>query len=166
MTLRSFLLSLLLLTSANLAPAAESTTSEIDAQVWAVVSATVAANDIGGMAAVYHPDAVLVHGKGTVPIAAQMVRWGEGMAAIEREGRRASVSFRFKHRLDDGDTAFESGLFRYSETDATGVERPTVVPFEALLVKKDGAWLILMERQYAAADEAAWAAAMPDPAAD
>ena len=80
------------------------------------------------------------------------------MAAIEREGRRASVSFRFEQRLDNEDTAFESGLFRYSETDATGAERPVFVPFEALLVKKDGAWQMLMERQHPAVDEAAWEA--------
>jgi len=36
------------------------------------------------------------------------------------------------------------------------VEQPTFIPFEALLVKKDGGWLIVMERQHEATDESAW----------
>ncbi len=130
--------------------------NEIDSTVWEVISATVAANDIEGMAATYHPDAVLVSPKGTVSIAEQLVKWGEGMERIELEDRSASVSFRFASRQDNAETAFERGMFRYAETDENGVEQPGFVPFEALLVKRDGRWLMVMERQLEATDESAW----------
>ena len=130
--------------------------SEIDSAIWEVISATVAANDIEGMAATYHPDAVLVSPRGTVSIAEQLVTWGEGMERIEREGRSATVAFRFTSRQDNAETAFERGMFRYAETDQQGVEQPIFVPFEALLVKKDGRWLMVMERQLDATDESAW----------
>jgi len=130
--------------------------NEIDSTVWEVISATVAANDIERMAATYHPDAVLVSPKGTVSIAEQLVKWGEGMERIKLEGRSASVSFRFASRQDNAETAFERGMFRYAETDQHGVEQPRFVPFEALLVKKGGRWLMVMERQLEATDESAW----------
>ena len=129
---------------------------QIDAAVWEVISATVAANDGEGMAAVYHPDAVLVSPRGTVAIAEQLVKWGEGMERIAREGRGATVSFRFSSRQNNAGTAFERGMFRYAETDEHGVEQPAFIPFEALLVKKNGRWLMMMERQLEAADEGAW----------
>ena len=46
----------------------------------------------------------------------------------------------------------------YCVTAPSGEETSYYVPFEQLLVKKDGKWLILMERQLEAGDEAAWAA--------
>lgn len=148
----------LALLATPVARADEALSDEIDATVWNVVSATVARNDLEGMAATYHEDAVLVSGKGTVAIAEQLVKWGEGMERIRAEGRSASVSFRFTNRQDDQATAFERGIFRYAETGVDGVEQPAFIPFEALLVKKDGRWQIVMERQLEATDESAWRA--------
>ncbi len=144
---------------AVLVPAAraEGTSSdEIDAAIWNVISATVAAGDLEGMAATYHPDAVLVSGKGTVAIAEQLARWGEGMERARAEGRSATVAFRFASRQDGLTTAFERGIFRYAETDAEGSEQPVFIPFEALLVKRDGRWLLVMERQLEATGQNAW----------
>ncbi len=148
----------LTLLATPVALADETISNEIDATIWNVISATVARGDLDGMAATYHEDAVLVSSKGTVAIAEQLVKWGEGMERARVEGRNAGVSFRFSSRQDDQATAFERGIFRYSETDAEGVEHPVFIPFEALLVKKGGRWLIVMERQHEATDENAWAA--------
>ena len=134
------------------------TTREIDRDVWSVVSRTVVESDIEGMAAIYHSDAVLVGDSGTVPIAEQLAKWGRDMEAAKRDGTRASVSFRFTGRQDDKNTAFESGIFKYTVTALSGTETSYYVPFEQLLVKKGGKWLILMERQLEGADEVAWAA--------
>lgn len=138
------------------AAAEESSGGEIDATVWQVIMEAVAANDLEGMAATYHPDAVLVSTTKTVAIAKQLTTWGEGMERIRREGRAASVAFRFESRQDDATTAFQRGIFRYAETDANGVGQPAFVPFEALLVKQGGRWLMLMERQLEAVDQGAW----------
>ena len=139
----------------------EPSTGAIDAQVWTAVSTTVVKHDIAGMTALYHPDAVLVTPKGTVPIAQALAGWGQSMEVMKRNGSHASVAFRFALRQDGVATAFESGMFSYAVTDSAGATTRYIIPFEALLVRKDSRWLILMEHQLAAADEAAWNAMTP-----
>ena len=148
---------LLIYLSAAGSVGAGTTAEEIDRDVWAAVSRTVVEKDIKGMSAVYHTDAVLVGGNGTVPIAGPLAKWGQDMEAAREAGTSESVSFRFTHRQDDETTAFETGMFRYTVTDPAGAEMSYYIPFETLLVKREGKWLILMERQLEAADEAAWA---------
>ena len=131
---------------------------EIDRDVWSVISRTVAEGDIKGMAEIYHPDAVLVGNAGTVPVAEQLLKWGQDMEAQKQLGTRASVAFRFTSRRDDHVTAFETGIFQYTVTAQTGEEKPVYVEFEALLIKKGGTWLILMERQLDSVNLAAWTA--------
>lgn len=149
---------LLVCFSVGSAFAEDTTPREIDQDVWSVVSRTVVDSDIEGMAAIYHADAVLVANSGTVPIAEQLAKWGQDMEDAKRDGTSASVSFRFTSRQDDKETAFETGMFKYTATASSGTDASYYVLFEALLVKKGGKWLILMERQLEAADEAAWAA--------
>ena len=132
--------------------------SKIDEDVWSVVSRTVVEDDIDGMAALYHADGVLVGRNGTVPIVDQLAKWGQDMVEAKRAGTTATVAFRFTERRDDERAAFERGMFKYTATTSAGEESSYHVPIEALLVKKDGKWLIVMERQLEAADEAAWAA--------
>lgn len=142
--------------------AEETSTGQIDRDVWSVVSRTVVDYDIEGMAAVYHPDAVLVSPRRTVPIADALAGWSRGMEEQLASGASATVSFRFTTRQDGETTAFEVGMFNYIQVDGNGGASPVYVPFEALLVKKDGRWLILMERQLEAADEADWNALVQD----
>ena len=138
-----------------------STSQDIDADVWAVVSATVATGDAVGMGRTYHPDAVLVNGTKTATIVETLVRWTDGMAKAKREGGRSTVAFRFAKRQDNASTAFESGIFKLTDFDRGGAATVTFIPFEILLVKKDGTWRILMERQLAVVDEAAWSKLTP-----
>jgi len=130
--------------------------SEIDHDVWSVISQTVEQGDINGMAAVYHEDAVLVGSGGTVLIAEQLVKWGEDMEVQKQLGTTARVAFRFSSRHDDKATAFETGVFQYTVTAQTGEEKSVYVGFESLMLKKRGTWLILMERQLGPVDPAAW----------
>lgn len=138
------------------AQGAEPSSGAIDAQVWSVISTTVAGHDLAGMTATYFPDAVVVTPQGTMPVARALAGWGQSMEAMKRNGSRASVAFRFALRQDGAETAFESGIFNYAVTDSAGATTRYIIPFEALLVRKDARWLIVMERQFAAADEAAW----------
>ena len=140
------------------AQGAEPSSGAIDAQVWSAISTTVVEHDLAGMAATYYPAAVLVTPQGTMPIARALAGWGQSMEAMKRNGSRASVAFRFSLRQDGAETAFESGMFNYAVTDSAGATTRYIIPFEALLVRKDTRWLIVMERQFAAADEAAWSA--------
>ena len=134
----------------------ESSSGAIDAQVWTTVSTTVVEHDIAGMTATYHPDAVVVTPQGTMPIARALAGWGKSMEAMKQNGSRASVAFRFSLRQDGAETAFEAGMFNYAATDSAGATTRYIIPFEALLVRKNDRWLIVMERQFAAADETAW----------
>ncbi|MGE0552615.1 MAG: DUF4440 domain-containing protein [Gemmatimonadales bacterium] len=138
------------------AQAAHGTTEAIDAAVWRPVTAAVAADDIATLGRVYHPDAVLVTSDGTLPIADAIVGWGRDMEEAKRMGTRATVSLRFGRRQDDARTAFESGVFAYATTAASGERTVRYTRFEALLVLQGGRWLILMERQLEPVDERVW----------
>ena len=67
--------------------------------------------------------------------------------------------FRFTQRLNDATTAHETGMFRYWAQPSGQEADVMVVHFEALLVKKDGRWLTVMEYQKTPATPAEWDAA-------
>ena len=69
------------------------------------------------------------------------------------------VEFRFTERLNNETSAHEVGIFRYASTEADGSTRVVLIHFEAALVKKDGVWLQLLERQTSDATAAEWDAA-------
>lgn len=129
---------------------------EIDRDIWSVIVATVADDDIVGMGRVYFPDAVLVSPKGTTPIQETLERWGRDMVAAKARGDKATVAFRFSRRQDDRTTAFQAGIFKYTVIARSGAVTPRFYPFEQLLVKTRGKWRILMERQFAEVTQAEW----------
>jgi len=135
-------------------------TAELNAY-WAGMAQTVEDGDFEGYSRLYHPDAVLVsQGSGTsYAIAQALAGWRQGFVDT-REGRaRASLTFRFTQRLHDETTAHETGMFRYTLEPDVGTPRIVIIHFEGLLVKKDGAWLMMMEYQKQEATEAEWEAA-------
>ena len=136
--------------------ATASSSHEIDRDVWSVFVATVAADDIVGMGRAYFPDAVLVSPNGTRPIKDTLERWGRDMVAAKAKGNRATVEFRFSRRQDDATTAFETGLFKYTVIEKSGASTSKFYPFEELLVKTNGKWRVLMERQFAEVTQDAW----------
>jgi len=143
--------------SALLATIAPSPTSTaIDADVWAPIAASVVNDDIAAMGRTYHPDAVLVSNDGTRSIASALAGWGKDMVANKAKGTHATVEFRFTKRQDDTETAFETGVFKYTVIDKAGVSKPSYRRLEALLVKRQGKWRIVMERQLEAVTEASW----------
>ncbi len=144
---------------------AASSTSDIDRDVWNVIVETVAQDDIVRMGSTYGPNAVIVNPTGTQPVAAALERWGRDMVTNKAKGTRATVSFRFSRRLDGAASAFETGIFKYTTIDKAGVSTPGYYPFEQLLVKIDGRWRILMERQFPMVTEAEWAKLPPWPSA-
>lgn len=124
------------------------TISELDA-MWAEVSRTVFEGDFEGLAAVYHEDAVLVNGAShfSYPIIDALERWKPGIESTKNGEMRAKVSFRFSQRLNDATTAHETGMFYYSSTPTGEETSANIVNFEALLVKKNGEWKVVMEYQ-------------------
>jgi uncharacterized protein (TIGR02246 family) len=133
------------------------------AAYWAQLSRTVREGDFQGYAALYHPDAVLVSGSGgtSVPIAAALEVWAPGFEATRSGETRARVDFRITARRLSPTTAHETGIFRY-RAEPTGpnpegaAASDALVHFEALLVRKDGRWVMLMEYQRSEATPAEW----------
>lgn len=67
---------------------------------------------------------------------------------------KASVEFKFSQRLGDTTTAHETGIFLYSATGADGKTTRDYINFEALLLKREGRWRIVMEYQKSGATRA------------
>lgn len=123
---------------------------------WAVVSRAVAAGDFAGYAATCDTEGVLVSGvkKSCTPLAEALKRWKKDFDATKSGEMKASVQFKFSQRLNDGTTAHETGIFLYTATGADGKETRAYVHFEALLLKREDGWKIVMEYQKANATEA------------
>ncbi len=134
-------------------------TTELD-EYWAEVSRKVAEGDFEGYAELYHPDAVLVmKSSGTVPIAGALAGWKQLFVDTHAGKAMAGVEFRLTERLNDATTAHETGMFRYTFEPEEGDDAVSLVRFEALLVKRDGRWLMVMEYQKDPATDEDWVAA-------
>ena len=131
-------------------------TADIDREIWTVLVESVKNDNIAQMAGTYAPDAVLVTPNNTRAMRDALAGWGRDMVTNKAKGTTARVEFRFSRRLDGATTAFESGVFNYTTIDSAGTAKPGLYPFEELLVKKDGHWRVLMERQFTAATQADW----------
>lgn len=143
------------------ASAPAQSTAAIDAQVWSALSASVVDQDIDAMAATYHPDAVVVTPGGTTLASAQLPKWGKDMAVAKTRGETATVAFRFSQRIDNADTAFEVGMFKYTVIDSAGTGTSYHIPMESLLVRLHDRWVVVMERQFAAVGPEEWDALAP-----
>ncbi len=130
-------------------------------QYWAEVSRTVAEGDFEGYAAAYHEDAVVVfttgENKTSVSIAKALANWKQGFIDTKSGKTANSVSFRFSQRVGSETTAHETGIFAFQSKDDTGKTSPKeYVHFNALLIKRDTTWLMVMEYQKSRATEAEW----------
>jgi hypothetical protein len=132
---------------------------ELDA-FWAEVSRTVREGDFVAYSATCHPEAVLVTGtkKASYPLAQALARWKKEFDDTKSGERESSATFRFSQRLGDDTTAHETGILLYSFRQGNEVMKNEYVHLEALLLKQDDGWKIIMEYQKAPATEAEWKA--------
>lgn len=139
--------------------AAQNTLTELDS-FWDETSRTVSEGDFEGYSALYHEDAVLVNeiSSESYPISKALAGWKKGFDDTKEGIIEAGVEFRFSERLHGGGTAFERGIFRYYSINKEGEKQVFLAHMEALLVKKDGRWLMIMENQKAMATEEEWKA--------
>ena len=133
--------------------------AELDAY-WTEVSRAVREGDFAAYEATVHPDGVLVNGirGNSQPLATALQRWKKEFDDTKAGRIEADVRFRFSERLGDATTAHERGIFLYTQTKADGEKIAEHIHFEALLTKKAGRWLILMEDQQSKATRAQWEA--------
>lgn len=132
---------------------------ELDAY-WNRVSQAVRQGDFESYRQTCHPLGVLVSGNKRMsqPLTAALARWKQEFVDTQSGAMKAQVDFRFSRRMGDATTAHETGIFRY-ESQRKG-EEPKVefVRLEALLLKENGRWQIMMEHQRESATEADWQA--------
>jgi hypothetical protein len=116
---------------------------------WAEVSRAVGTGDFDAYVATCHPEGVLVSGskQTSSPLADALKRWQKDFDDTRSGKVKGSVVFKFSQRLGDATTAHETGMFMYVATAADGKETRDYIHLEALLVKRDGRWQILMEYQ-------------------
>lgn len=148
----------LLLFVATLSFAQSTSAPDIDAY-FAEISRTVKEGDFSGMAALYHPDGVLVLSNRTVPIADALEHWKPGIEQTKAGELTCSVAFRFSERKEGESSAHEIGIFHYTSKDKSGkTTSDSFVNFEMLLVKRNGKWLATMEYQKSEATLEEWEA--------
>jgi len=134
--------------------------AELDA-FWLEVSRTVHAGDFEGYKATYHEDAVVVfttgENKASISITKALANWKQDFVDTKSGKTQNSVEFRFSQRVGDENTAHETGIFSFQSNDGSDKANPKqFIHFEALLVKKDNAWLMVMEYQKSMATEVEW----------
>ncbi|KGK00400.1 nuclear transport factor 2 family protein [Thalassotalea sp. ND16A] len=160
--MKNFLkLAVFIFCSSSPAYANEQALAELDAY-WAEAERAVLEGDFAAYKASYHEDAILVSGFKNVsyPIANALARWQQGFDDTKDGKITASVEFRFSKRFHDQTTAHETGLFFYSTTDENGNKSDFIAHMDALLVKKSGKWVMMMEFQKSQASQAQWDALM------
>jgi hypothetical protein len=131
--------------------------NELDAY-WAEVSRAVKTGDFQAYKATCHPEAVLVTGtkKQSYPLAKALVRWKKEFDDTKSGDRKSSATFRFSSRYHDETTAHETGMLLYEFSTKDGKVGKEYVFLEALLLKREGKWLIMMEYQKAVGTVADW----------
>jgi isoamyl acetate esterase len=131
--------------------------AELDA-FWAELARSVKTGDFKACVASYHPDAVLVieSKDRTEPIEAALARWEREFADTRDGSMTADLVSKVTRRLGDDTTAHETGMFRYTAQKRGGEPKVNYVPFESLLVKRDGRWMMVMEYQKDHATKAEW----------
>ena len=137
---------------------------ELDAY-WAEASRAVKEGDFEGYKATCHEEGVLVSGSrgNSQPLSQALARWKKDFEVTNAGKIKANVEFRYSQRLRDSTTAHETGIFRYSTVDSQRKGLDEYIHFEALLIKKDGQWTILMEYQKSRAELAEWKSLRREP---
>jgi len=136
--------------------------AELDA-FWAELSRTIREGDFAALQATCHENAVLVTGtrKTSYPLSQALARWKKDFDDTKAGMTQPTVDFRFSHRFGDATTAHEAGVFRYISRAADQPEQTDYIAFEALMLKQDGKWKMLMEYQIGAVTQAEWDALAP-----
>jgi hypothetical protein len=129
---------------------------ELDAY-WKEVSRCVGEGDFKGYSATCHEEGVLVAGTSNKAYSLNkaLSNWEKNFINTKSGKMPAGVEFRLSKRLGDESTAHETGMFLYWEVKE-GKRINEYIHLEALLIKKNGRWLMLMEYQKSKGTKAEW----------
>lgn len=133
---------------------------QIDELLWNKISKSVREGDFETYANLNHPNAVLVSSAKSVTMKEALANWKQGFVDSKNGKQKVNVEFRFSKRLDNETTAHQTGIFNFItyEIGTDKIKSEDYVNFEALLVKYNGFWQIMMEYQKTKASREEWEA--------
>ena len=153
-SMKAILIVLLFSIHSNLLAADDATFVEVD-KFWAKISESVSEGDFGAYRSAHHPDAVLVVNGKSQSMESAHKTFQRGFEDTAAGTVEAGIEFLWTQRSVDADTAFQKGAFRYwSEADGKTYDQYT--QFEAILVKGDEGWKLLVQKQYRAMTKEQW----------
>lgn len=137
--------------------------SEIDQTYWNEIARTVNTGDFKGYEALCDKNAVLVvsigNNKRSEPMTVALEHWKQGFLDTKNGKTKDTVSFRFSQRIGSATTAHETGIFCFISTNNTNQKTTKqYIHFEALLVKNNEKWQVVMEYQKSLATVDEWEA--------
>lgn len=127
--------------------------------MWQEMSKTIAAGDFVGYRATFHQDATLVLGEKETSyhIDKAFKRWKSGFDKVKSGQHKVKVEFRFSKRIYDHSTAHETGMYYHELVDEHGDKTVHYVNLEALSMKVNGKWRVVMEYQKSTGNYEQWA---------
>jgi len=130
---------------------------EIDSS-WAKMKRFINNGDFRKFKTMYHRDAIMVNGikNSTYPIKNAFVIWEQGFIDTKTGSIDADLELKFSRRIFDNDTAHETGIFHYYTIKESGESTDSFIHFEALWIKKQNKWFMLMENQISRASKSEW----------
>ncbi|MBO6536170.1 MAG: nuclear transport factor 2 family protein [Balneolaceae bacterium] len=127
---------------------------------WKEAERQVIEGDFEAYVASFHAEAVLVNGISdqSYPIQTALDNWKQGFDDTKSGKMTAEVEFRFSNQIHSATTAYDTGIFRYAWQNEGEEAQEVFIHLEALLIKSDGDWTILMEYQKSIATVEEWEA--------
>ncbi|MEM9481592.1 MAG: nuclear transport factor 2 family protein [Verrucomicrobiota bacterium] len=153
-TLNPALFAFLFSFHSSLLVADDAQTAEVDS-FWAKISKSVSKGDFEAYRSAHHPDAVLVVNGKSQSMEGAHKAFQRGFNDTAAGTVKAGIEFRWTQRSVGVDTAFQKGVFRYW-SEASGNSYTEYTQFEAILVKGDKGWKLLVQKQYKALTEEDW----------
>lgn len=148
--------SLLVLLTASTGVLADShTQAEINAQIWVPFIQSYADGDGDLHASLYSKSIVRVNRGEVTTGDAYIERMRDYVNSLRARGGRA-IAFRFNERSTDGETAYETGVYRLAGNNGTA----HYGQFEVIIRKENGRWKLTFDHDQPT-DRAAWNAAEP-----
>ena len=128
--------------------------AEVD-KFWAKISETVSKGDFEAYRSAHHPDAVLVEQGKSQSMERAHKAFQRGFDDTASGTVKAGIEFLWTQRSVSVDTAIQKGVFRYW-SEAAGNTYAQYTQFEAILVKGNKGWKLLVQKQYKTLTKEQW----------
>ena len=131
--------------------------SQLD-RSWEAMKNSINNGDFRKFKTMYHRDAIMVNGikDSTYSIRNAFDTWEQGFKDTKAGIIDADLELKFSRRVYNNDTAHETGIFHYYTIKESGERTDSFIHFEALWIKKQNKWLMLMENQISRTSKSEW----------